>query len=64
MSFTKNDIQQIKKKGLTEKDVSSQIALFKSGLPFTNIVKAATIGNGIIALDDALIKNSISYFEE
>jgi len=64
MNFTKNDIQQLEKKGLTEKDVESQIALFKSGVPFTNIVEAATIGNGITSLDDVLIKDSISYFEE
>ena len=64
MSFTKNDIKQIEAKGLTAKHVESQIALFKSGIPFANIAEAATIDNGIIALDEALIEDSISYFEE
>ncbi len=63
MIFTNNDLQQIKAKGLTKKDVESQIALFKSGIPFTNIAQAATLGNGIIALNDVLIKDSIAYFE-
>ncbi len=64
MIFTDNDIKQIEAKGLTLKDVESQIALFTSGIPFTNIVEAATIENGVTALDEALIEDSISYFEE
>lgn len=63
MSFTKSDIQQIEKKGLTVNNVESQIELFKSGIPFTNIVEAATIGNGITALDKILIEDSIAFFE-
>ncbi len=63
MSYTEKDLQHIEIKGLTVKDVESQIALFKSGIPFTNIAEAATIGNGIIALNDVLIKDSIAYFE-
>ncbi len=64
MSFTKNDITQIEAKGLTVKNVDSQITLFKSGIPFTNIAEAATIGNGITALDDKLIEDSIAFFED
>ena len=63
MIFTDNDIKQIEAKGLILKDVESQIILFKSGIPFTNIVEAATIENGITALDETLIEDSISYFE-
>ena len=63
MMFTDNDIKQIEAKGLILKDVESQITLFKSGIPFTNIVEAATIENGITALDETLIEDSISYFE-
>lgn len=63
MSFTDNDLQQIKAKGLTLKDVESQIALFQSGIPFTNITEAATIGNGILALDEEFIENTIAHFE-
>ncbi len=63
MSFTNNDLQQIKAKGLTKKDVESQIALFETGIPFTNIVEAATIGNGILALDEESKEDAIAYFE-
>ena len=64
MSFTENDIKQIKSKGLTTKDVESQIELFKTGIPFTNIAEAATIANGITALNDTLIEDSIAFFEQ
>ena len=63
MSFTEKDIQQIENKGLTLNNIESQIALFKSGIPFTNIAEAATLENGITELDETLIKDSIAYFE-
>ena len=63
MSFTKNDINQIERKGLTLQDVEAQIELFKSGIPFTNIAEAATIGNGIIALDESRIDETTVYFD-
>ena len=63
MSFTDKDLKQIKAKGLTLEQVESQIALFKSGIPFTNISEAATIGKGIVALDNELIDSAIDHFE-
>ncbi|MBC3845514.1 DUF4301 family protein [Winogradskyella echinorum] len=63
MSFTKKDLDQIKRKGLTVQDVESQIELFKNGIPFTNIAEAATINNGITALDDNLIREATEHFE-
>ncbi|EDP71102.1 hypothetical protein FBALC1_01422 [Flavobacteriales bacterium ALC-1] len=63
MSFTKKDLNQIENKGLTLKDVESQVELFKTGIPYTNIAEAATIGNGIITLDGSCIDETISYFE-
>ncbi len=63
MSFTPNDIEQIKIKGLTVDKVESQIHLFKTGIPFTNIAEAATIDNGIISLDEERINEAIALFE-
>ena len=63
MSFTENDIKQIKDKGLTLQQVESQIELFKSGIPFTNIAEAATINNGIIGLNEELISQSIKHLD-
>ncbi|WP_111682373.1 DUF4301 family protein [Winogradskyella tangerina] len=64
MSFTDNDLKQIKAKGLTKEKVEAQIELFKSGIPFTNISEAATIGNGIVELTNELIDAAIDHFED
>ncbi|NRD19119.1 DUF4301 family protein [Winogradskyella eckloniae] len=63
MKFTTEDITQIESKSLNLNDVKKQIELFETGIPFTNISKAATINNGILALDDTSIKSYIDFFE-
>ncbi len=63
MNFTEKDIAQIESLGLTVKDVERQIELFKSGVNHTNIHSAATIGNGILELNETLIKNATDKFE-
>lgn len=50
-SLTKQDIEQIHRKGLTEKDIEKQVENFKEGFPYTYLVKAATPGDGIVCLD-------------
>ncbi|WP_179343294.1 DUF4301 family protein [Winogradskyella ursingii] len=64
MNFTQKDLNQIENKGLSAEKVKSQVETFKKGIPFTQIVEAATVGNGIIKLNDELIDNSIELFEE
>ncbi|WP_411893216.1 DUF4301 family protein [Winogradskyella sp. A2] len=63
MSFTETDIRQIESKGLTLEQVQAQINLFRTGIPFTHIVEAATIDNGIIKLDNQIINKYISNFD-
>ena len=63
MSFIDKDVHQIKAKGLTVEKVNAQIDTFKSGIPYTKIVEAATLDNGILKLNDEIIENSISFFE-
>lgn len=62
MNFTDKDIQQIEKKGLTEKKVEEQIQLFNAGLPFINLKEAAIVGNGILQLDNSEKEDFINYF--
>ncbi|MBO3117874.1 DUF4301 family protein [Winogradskyella sp. DF17] len=64
MKFSEQDIKQLESKGLSLKTVESQIELFKSGIPFTNIVQAATIDDGIMPLNEAKIEEFIAYFED
>jgi hypothetical protein len=64
VNFSKNDIQQIKAKGLTLKQVESQLDLFKAGLPFLNLTDAATIGFGILQLEETEKNYYINKFQE
>jgi len=63
MTFTEEDLKQIEAKGLTVAQVSSQIELFKTGIPFTNVYEAATIDNGIIGLNNDNFNEAITYFD-
>jgi hypothetical protein len=45
--LTDNDEKQINQHGLSIDEVQRQLDTFKRGIPFTNIVTAASIGNGI-----------------
>lgn len=46
----KKDVQQIEKHGLTIDSVNEQIETFVTGIPYANVVTAASIGNGILQL--------------
>ncbi len=62
--FTDKDIAQIKSKGIDIKNVKLQIENFKNGFPYANLVKPATIGDGLIPIDEAKANNLIKYYEE
>lgn len=53
MNFTKKQIKQIERKGITVDKVIKQIETFKSGLPFIKLESAAILGHGIIKTTEA-----------
>ncbi len=63
MNFTPNDIEQIKKHGLTVKEIEHQIAIFKQGLSYINLEEAASLTNGILRLSKTEKENCILFFE-
>lgn len=64
MELSEQDIAQIEKRGSTIENVSQQIDNFKTGFPFLNVIEAATLENGIIALGDTALEGYISFFDE
>ncbi|MDD4778209.1 MAG: DUF4301 family protein [Fermentimonas sp.] len=50
--YTKQDLELLKKKGITESQIETQLDYFKSGFPFLQIVSAASIGNGILKIEE------------
>lgn len=64
MNFSDTDKKQIEDKGLSIEKVERQIELFEEGLPFSQLISAAVIDNGIIELTDASIEKYIAIFEK
>ncbi|HET8885019.1 MAG TPA: DUF4301 family protein [Salinimicrobium sp.] len=63
LEFTKEDVAQIEKMGLSVKQVEAQIELFKKGNQFVNISEAATPKNGITILSEEEAEKFINVFE-
>ncbi|WP_111308495.1 DUF4301 family protein [Confluentibacter sediminis] len=61
--FTEQDIKQIDNYGLTVEKVNKQIEIIKSGMTYSKLVGAATIGNGILRKDSVQQKKYIDAFD-
>lgn len=55
--FTSSDVAQINEHGLSVEKVEGQIENFKSGFPFLNVTRAASIGDGIVKLTPEQVKS-------
>ncbi len=62
--FNENDLTQIKDRGISAETVEEQIQYFKEGFPFLQVVKAATVRDGIMQFDQRSIDEYISSYEE
>lgn len=62
--FTPQDIEQMQRKGILPEMVEEQIQSFKKGFPFMKLVKPATIGDGIIRLDDEELDSLIAIYRD
>lgn len=62
--FTRQDIEQMQQKGIVPEMVEEQIQSFKKGFPFMKLVKPATIGDGIIRLDDEELDSLIAIYRD
>lgn len=61
--FSEQDINQIKRQGLNLEQVKKQIQNFEKGFAYAPILRAATIGDGILKIDEAKLKFYIDKFE-
>ncbi len=60
--FTEKDKNQIKNRGSQLDTVNLQIENFKKGFPFLHIEDAASVGNGIIRLNEEELKRRIDLY--
>ena len=63
MIFSEKDKVQIQNHGLTIEKINAQIARIKSGMAYSNLKEAATIGNGILKMDNQQESHYIELFE-
>jgi hypothetical protein len=62
--FDNRQADQIKEKGLTIDDVQQQLENFKNGFPYLKLTKAATLNDGIVALDAAKEEQYVAKYEK
>ncbi|MDO6515807.1 DUF4301 family protein [Zobellia uliginosa] len=63
MTLTENDLALLAKKGISEKKVNEQIETFKEGIPFVQLEKAVTVGEGLSKFTLSEEKELIQKFE-
>ncbi len=64
MNLTKEDIKYFKEHGLTLEKVYRQLEAFSLGIPFVNIITAASIGNGIEQISVENQQKLIDFYED
>lgn len=62
--FADRDLEHMSEKGIQPERVSEQMALFRDPPPFTCIVRACTVGDGIVRLDETGHEALIAYHDE
>ncbi len=62
--FTHEDLQQITQHGLTEAQVEQQINNFRQGFPFLPVVRAASVGDGVLSLDEQAIDAAVARYDD
>jgi Domain of unknown function (DUF4301) len=61
--FTEKDLQQLNKQQVSQADVAQQIQHFIDGFPYLRVLKAATVGDGIIRINENDLQTLIADFE-
>ncbi|MEL6671083.1 MAG: DUF4301 family protein [Bacteroidota bacterium] len=62
--FTEKDLAQIAERGSALADVQTQVENFKQGFPFLQVLKAATVGDGIIRLSEEELAAHIVFYDQ
>ena len=64
MIFTKEDLAQIEKHGLSEAEINRQMSLFKMSTPYLHLLGPALPGDGIKVFNDEQKKKYKGIYEE
>src|SRR5690606_5664797 len=64
ITLTEEDKKQLKEKGISLEKVKTQLETFEKGIPYTNLLAAATIQDGILKFDDKQKATYVEMFEK
>ena len=62
--FTQSDLDFIQSKGIDQAVIDQQLENFKTGFPFAQVQKAATIGDGLIQVNETELNDYINAYNE
>ncbi len=62
--LSEKDLKQIALRGITEKQIETQLKEFETGFPFLKLEAAAAVGNGIIAPNEGERKQYVKAWED
>ena len=60
--FTNKDIEQIENRGSNLSEIERQLAYFRKGFPYLKVLRPATVGDGIIRLDEEYISTAVERY--
>ena len=62
--LSEKDLKQIAQRGITEKQIETQLKEFETGFPFLKLEAAAAVGNGIVAPNESERKQYVKAWED
>ena len=62
--FSNKDIEQITKRGSSLPEIENQLNHFRKGFPYLKVLRPATIGDGIIRLDEGKVSVAVQQFTQ
>jgi len=63
-SFTPQDLEQMRQRGSNPETVQQQLDAFQKGFDFAELDRAATVGDGIVQLDDEFMEELVADYED
>jgi len=64
MGFTAHDFVQIYEHGIPFENIIEQLNFFKNGIPKTELIKPASLLDGILNLSEEQLKEKVTYFDQ
>lgn len=62
--LTKLDLKQLEERGITPQQVEGYMRMFREGFPFLPIERPATVGDGIISLEDDEVDDLVEMYKD